>query len=972
MNEQTQQPDSSDQIYILLPNKTVRNVPITAEQMTIGRDLSCDIVLDHPSISRQHARIEYDGKAYRVRDLGSTNGTYLGNVRLLPEVPTLWTPDENLRVGEIWMRLERVEQTSPTLPPQPVAAAAEPPPSPPVEPESEAPTRRATLRPPRPDEVFTRPDGSRLDPAQITFSPDEGQIGLYTDTPAFTLIPGNPTPITILVFNRRPTKEVLRLTLQGVPPSWLSSPPAPVTVPPKGVSAVVLQFKPPRSPQSKAGRHKITVRLSSSSQPSQVAEISLTITMAAFSQFSSELLTKSIRSGEVGRLVIHNQGNLPESFTITLDDPAGELAFEPQEIKLTVPAGQSGQVEYRAGLAYTRWSGGELSHSYKAVVASQAGQLQSHSGIVTSRGIIPSWGPAALGVLALIAACLACLLIYQLGAPRRNAQSTEVARQTAIALIVQQTSQAGTATAQATQQLAQGTATALTATASWRNLDSDQDGLANGQELQLGTKPDQPDTDGDGLTDGDEVMRYQTNPLLADTDGDSLKDGEEVRRNLNPLKRDTDGDGIDDNLDPDPLSAASPTPPASATATFTPSPTVATVTPTRTVTPTSTATQPTTLDLTISLSNGASTSVPGTNTTYTLVVTNKGPAAANDIQVTDTFPTALTNITWTCIASAGSACQTASGSGNISTKVNLVLNGTATFTINATIRATATGPLVNSATVTPPAGLTELNNVDNLAIDTDTLSPQFTLTFSKSDGLTSASPGQNITYTLIATNAGPSALIGATINDTLPEALTNAVWSCSASAGSSCSAVGVQSGNVNTAVDLLPGGSATITINAQIKATASGTLINTAYLNSPVNPAANNKTATDTTTLVPLADLSVQVVAPTSVISSTIFTYTITITNNGPSTATNVTLTDYLPGGVTFISSSPGAAVCTHGSGTVICNLGNLASGGTITVQIVVKAPNTEEALTNQANITASEGDPQPSNNTVSTVVQVT
>ena len=79
------------------------------------------------------------------------------------------------------------------------------------------------------------------------------------------------------------------------------------------------------------------------------------------------------------------------------------------------------------------------------------------------------------------------------------------------------------------------------------NADSDRDGLLDGQEvLQTGTNPLVPDSDGDGLTDGDEVAR-KTNPLNADTDGDGSRDGDEVRNGTDPLKQDTDGDGLLDS-----------------------------------------------------------------------------------------------------------------------------------------------------------------------------------------------------------------------------------------------------------------------------------------------------------------------------------------------------------------------------------------------------------------------------------------
>ena len=62
--------------------------------------------------------------------------------------------------------------------------------------------------------------------------------------------------------------------------------------------------------------------------------------------------------------------------------------------------------------------------------------------------------------------------------------------------------------------------------------------------LGRGTDPLSADTDGDGLSDGQEVNVYRTTPTNADTDGDGLKDGEEVGRGTNPLATDSDGDGL--------------------------------------------------------------------------------------------------------------------------------------------------------------------------------------------------------------------------------------------------------------------------------------------------------------------------------------------------------------------------------------------------------------------------------------------
>lgn len=76
--------------------------------------------------------------------------------------------------------------------------------------------------------------------------------------------------------------------------------------------------------------------------------------------------------------------------------------------------------------------------------------------------------------------------------------------------------------------------------------DFDNDGLSNGQEYELGTEPYNEDTDGDGLKDGEEINTYGTDPLKVDTDEDGLEDGDEIYFETDPLNPDSDGNGISD------------------------------------------------------------------------------------------------------------------------------------------------------------------------------------------------------------------------------------------------------------------------------------------------------------------------------------------------------------------------------------------------------------------------------------------
>lgn len=77
--------------------------------------------------------------------------------------------------------------------------------------------------------------------------------------------------------------------------------------------------------------------------------------------------------------------------------------------------------------------------------------------------------------------------------------------------------------------------------------DFDGDGLTNAEEFSLGTDPTLADSDGDGLSDGDEVHTRNTDPSKADTDGDGLSDGDEIKiYKTDPNNVDTDGDGLSD------------------------------------------------------------------------------------------------------------------------------------------------------------------------------------------------------------------------------------------------------------------------------------------------------------------------------------------------------------------------------------------------------------------------------------------
>ena len=90
-----------------------RSLTFDAGRVVIGRGASCDVRLPDPSVSQRHAVLTATGSEYHVVDEGSTNGTFVGGVRLSPKAPRALRSGDLLRVGRVWLEV-RVDQSAPT------------------------------------------------------------------------------------------------------------------------------------------------------------------------------------------------------------------------------------------------------------------------------------------------------------------------------------------------------------------------------------------------------------------------------------------------------------------------------------------------------------------------------------------------------------------------------------------------------------------------------------------------------------------------------------------------------------------------------------------------------------------------------------------------------------------------------------------------------------------------------------------
>ncbi len=476
-------PSGQDQIQVLYQGKTIQSLSVKPGSITVGREAGNDLVISDPQASRHHIRIEYDGRAYKIVDLNSRNGTFLEDAKLLPGIPEAWHPEKAVRIGATYIRI--------------VPAVAEQSTS--IMPAAKSTARDAGQRPAQPEQPAT-------------------PVSVILDQPEITVEPGRAATAAVTLLNQGTLVDHFSVTVQGIPQKWIPTPIPVVQLMPGAQQVVSFMISPPRESTSRAGTYPLTIRISSRDTPGRPVDVGASLTITPYSQFHSELYPQKIRAGRAARLKIQNQGNAADTFNLLWLDRAVELEFKPPQSSVHVPEGKEVLVEFRGKPRQRPFFGKSRTHNFNAEVRASKGEPQIHNGELVSPPVI-SW--LFVFVLLLLCLCLAAAAVV-------GYAPTYFAVQTQRAIDATATAMADTDgdTIRDYEETSFGTDP--------KKADTDADGLKDGEEVKVhGTDPTNKDTDGDTLQDGKEI-EIGTSPINPDTDGDGVPDNSDASPILLP------------------------------------------------------------------------------------------------------------------------------------------------------------------------------------------------------------------------------------------------------------------------------------------------------------------------------------------------------------------------------------------------------------------------------------------------------
>lgn len=342
------------------------------------------------------------------------------------------------------------------------------------------------------------------------------------------------------------------------------------------------------------------------------------------------------------------------------------------------------------------------------------------------------------------------------------------------------------------------------------------------------------------------------------------------------------------------------------------------------------------IDLAITKTDGGNTFMPGDTIEYAVQVQNLGSRVANDAIITEIVPAhtrfnaVQSSAGWVCTGSGAAGATCAYTLASVSIGANIPLTFAVDIDDYDTIPANVSS-ITNTITITGDSGdgteVTTSNNSD----DEESPLNVADIVVTKVDSDDPVMLGDDFDYTITVRNNGPAVATNVRINDELPEGVSYRAGTLQV-VGAPAGSCDVVDNELTCLIASLAGNDETI-VTLGVTGDTSGRKVNTVTARADQQDPNRGNNTDDEETAVGLVDISlVKTVDKKRVSVGKEVEFTLTVRNNGPDRARQVTITDTLPNGLRILGVTTSVGSCTVSGQTISCELGDMEVNDEITI----------------------------------------
>ncbi|MCL4262704.1 MAG: protein kinase [Anaerolineae bacterium] len=356
-------PPEAAQIVIIRQGRGPRRATLNKPQILIGRAKDNDIVLNARDVSRYHARLDWVNGRWRITDLDSSAGTFGDGHRLSVNEPESWLPGQIMQIGSYflhWAAATELETTANVVNEEPKT------------------------------ELFQ----VAQDTSQVQSTSGHFCVALH---PALlTMMAGDQTTVQVELFNQGPATDTLKLAINGLPSGIYSLTQHFLTLAPGARANIPLVLQLPTtgtlmSYRIAAGNYPFELLVHSKTNEAETAVIAGMLIVTTQEHFSLNLWPTQIDDGDNIRILLRNEGNVPNIYSLVGRDEKSLVQF----------GGQRGRMQLRPGEAITQvvtvrtrqrpLFGREQLLPFEVEVRTENGQQQVKAGQIRVQPQVPRW-----------------------------------------------------------------------------------------------------------------------------------------------------------------------------------------------------------------------------------------------------------------------------------------------------------------------------------------------------------------------------------------------------------------------------------------------------------------------------------------------------------------------------------------------------------------------------------------------------